>query len=173
MHIIIGIIGLATAAFFLILRARRGAEVATEMMDVGRDVASAARRFGFRRRYNQHPVDSVEEPNLAIAALATAFIALDDLPTADDRKRLDIALRKHLDLDASGAQEIEVLGQWLVSECSGAEPAVPRLAKRLNRLDSGASFGTLMEVIQTAARTPLSQRQTTALHDIKTAFRLQ
>ncbi|WP_299687306.1 hypothetical protein [uncultured Tateyamaria sp.] len=173
MHIILGIIGLATAAYFLVLRARRGAEVASDMVDVGRDVAAAARRFGFRRRYNQHPVDSVDEPNLAIAALATAFIALDDLPTAEDRKRLDIALRKHLDLDASGAEEIEVLGQWLVSECKGAEPAVPRLAKRLNKLDGGASFGTLMEVIQTAARTPLSQRQTAALHDIKTAFRLQ
>ena len=173
MHIIIGIIGLAPAAYFLVLRARRGAEVASDMVDVGRDVAAAARRFGFRRRYNQHPVDSVDEPNLAIAALGTAFIALDDLPTADDRKRLDIALRKHLNLDATGAEEIEVLGQWLVSECQGAEPAVPRLAKRLNKIDGGASFGTLMEVIQTAARTPLSQRQTDALQDIKTAFRLQ
>ncbi|MEM9871325.1 MAG: hypothetical protein AAF822_08705 [Pseudomonadota bacterium] len=173
MPVILGLVALATAAFFLIVRARRGAEVASDVMDMAGDVAAAARRFGFRRRYNQHPVDSVDEPNLAIAALATAFIALDDLPTADDRKRLDIALRKHLSLDASGAQEIEVLGQWLVSECNGAEPAVPRLAKRLNKLDGGASFATLMEVIQTAARTPLSRRQAAALQDIKTAFRLQ
>ena len=173
MHIIAGILGLAVAAYFIILRARRGAEVASDVMDMAGDVAAAARRFGFRRRYNTHPVDSVEEPHLAIAALATAFIALDDLPTADDRKRLDIALRKHLDLDAKGAEEIEVLGQWLVSECNGAEAAVPRLAKRLNKIDGGTSFTTLMEVIQTAARPPLSQRQTEALGDIKTAFRLR
>ena len=173
MHVILGIIGIATAAYFLVLRARRGAEVASDVMDMAGDVAAAARRFGFRRRYNQHPVDSVEEPNLAIAALATAFVALDDLPTQEDRKRLDIALRKHLNLDASGAQEIEVLGQWLVSECNGAEPAVLRLAKRLNKIDGAASFATLMEVIQSAARAPLSQRQSAALHDIKTAFRLQ
>ncbi len=173
MPVVLGLIAIATTVFFIVLRARRGAEVATEMLDMAGDVAAAARRFGFRRKYNQHPVDSVDEPNLAVAALATAFIALDDLPTADDRKRLDIALRKHLNLDATGAQEIEVLGQWLVSECNGAEPAVPRIAKRLNKLDDGASFTTLMEVIQTAARTPLSQRQTAALQDIKTAFRLQ
>lgn len=173
MPVVLGIIGIVTAAFFLVLRARRGAEVASDVMDMASDVAAAARRFGFRRRYDRHPVDSVVEPNLAIAALATAFVALDDLPTQEDRKQLDIALRKHLNLDASGAQEIEVLGQWLVAECKGAEPAVPRLAKRLNKIDGGASFGTLMEVIQSAARPPLSHRQTAALQDIKTAFRLQ
>ncbi|WP_415920945.1 hypothetical protein [Tateyamaria sp. SN6-1] len=173
MHILLGIIGIATAAFFLVLRARRGAEVASDVMDMAGDVAAAARRFGFRHRYNQHPVDSVEEPNLAIAALATAFIALDDLPTRDDRKRLDVALRKHLGLDAKGAEEIEVLGQWLVSECGGAQPAVPRLAKRLHRLGGADSFATLMAVLNAAARAPLSKRQSEALHDIQTAFRLQ
>lgn len=173
MQIVLGILGLAVAAYFLVLRARLGAEVASDVMGMAGDVAAAARRFGFRRRYDQHPVESVDEPNLAIAALATAFVALDDLPTAEDRTRLDIALRKHLNLDASGAEEIEVLGQWLVSECKGAEPAIPRLAKRLYKIDGGASFATLMEVIQSASKTPLSTRQSEALNDIKQAFRLQ
>ena len=81
MHILLGILGLATAAYFLIIRARRGAEMASEVLDVADDIRAAARRFGFRRQHNQHAVDSIDDPVLAIAGLGTAFIALDDLPT--------------------------------------------------------------------------------------------
>jgi hypothetical protein len=76
MHIILGIIGIATAAYFLVMRARRGAEMATELIDVADDIRAAARRFGFRRKYQQHAVDSIEDARLAIGGLATAFIAL-------------------------------------------------------------------------------------------------
>ena len=110
---------------------------------------------------------------LAIGGLATAFVALDDLPTQEDRGRLNLALRKHLDLDAAGAEELEVMGQWFVNECKGPESAVPRLAKRLKRLDDGASFATLMNLVQAAAKTPLSQKQSEALNDIRQAFRIQ
>lgn len=173
MHIIIGIIGLAMAAYFLVMRAQRGAEVATELMDVGRDVASAARRFGFRRRTNVHPVDSIDDPHLAIGGIGTAFISLADLPTREDRARLDVALRKHLHLDAQEAEELEVLGQWFVNECNGADAAIPRLTKRLAKVGGADAFAPLMEVIQTATSAPLSTRQTEALHDIKRAFGLQ
>lgn len=173
MHIIIGIIGIATAAYFLIMRARNGAEMATELMDVAQDVASAARRFGFRRRQNVHPVDSIEEMNVAIGALGTAFIALDDLPTQEGRAQLDVALRKHLNLDGPAAQELEILGQWLVEQCSGPVPAIPRLAKRAHAIGGADAFTPLMQVIQTAATPPLSTRQTEALDDIKRGFRLQ
>ncbi len=173
MHIIIGIIGIATAAYFLVMRARHGAEMATELMDVAQDVASAARRFGFRRRQNMHPVESIDDINVAIGALGTAFIALDDLPTQEGRAQLDVALRKHLNLDGPAAQELEVLGQWLVEQCNGPTPAVPRLAKRLRTLGGADAFTPLMRVIQTSATPPLSTRQSEALDDIKRAFRLQ
>lgn len=173
MHIVLGLIGLATAAYFLVVRARRGAEMAGELMDVADDIRAAARRFGFRRHQNVHPVETIEDPRLAIGAIATAFIALDDLPTAEARDTLDLHLRRHLDLTAEDAQEIEVLGQWFVSECGGPLMAVPRLAKKLHGLDAGgAGFQTLMAIIQGLAGDGLSTRQSEALHDIKNAFRL-
>ncbi len=173
MHIILGLIGLATAAYFIVVRARNGAQMAGELMDVADDIRAAARRFGFRRRQNVHPVETIEDPRLAIGAIATAFIALDDLPTAEARGQLDKQLRQHLNLSAEEAQEIEVLGQWFVSECGGPLMAVPRLAKKLHALDSGGTaFQTLMAVIQGLAGDGLSTRQSEALHDIKNAFRL-
>lgn len=177
MHILLAILGLATAAYFLVMRARRGAEMASELMDVADDIRAAARRFGFQRRYDQHPVDNIEDPRVAVSGLANAFLNLDDLPTADARAVMNVQLRKHLDLDATAAQEIEILGQWLVTECGSAQQAIPRMSKRLNRLDqSGQNFDALMAVIQAVAKAQaggISPRQTEALQDIQKAFRLK
>lgn len=177
MHILLALAGLATAAYFIVIRARTGAEVATELIDMAADVRAAARRFGFRRRTNQHPVDGVDDPNLAIGALATAFLELDDLPTADQRTALDLSLRKHLDVDGGTAQEIAVLSRWLVESCTGPAAAFPRLAKRLRTVDGGASFPALMQVLGdvTAAsqNAKPSHRQSDALAELSRIFRLK
>ncbi|MEM8579114.1 MAG: hypothetical protein AAGF60_14795, partial [Pseudomonadota bacterium] len=99
-------------------------------------------------------------------------IELDDLPTSETRGRLDIALRKHLNQTAEEAQEVSVLGAWFVRTCGGPEAALSRLARKLYRMDQGASFPTLMAIIEDVSRGDLSRRQTEALGDIKRAFRL-
>ncbi len=177
MHIILGILALGASAYFLIMRARRGAEMASELLDVADDIRAAARRFGFRRQHNQHPIESVDSTNLALGALATAFIELDDLPTSEARKTLESALQTHTLMTAQESEEVMVLGRWLVSECGTAVFAVPRLAKKLRALDKGGTgFAQFMAVIQDVAAEQsegLSQRQKEALDEIKTAFRLR
>jgi hypothetical protein len=177
MHIILGILALAASAYFLIMRARRGAEMASDLLDVADDIRAAARRFGFHKKYNQHPIESVDTPNLALGALATAFIELDDLPTAETRENLQNALQEHALMTRQESEEVMVLGRWLVFECTGAVSAVPRLAKKLRELDKeGAGFAQLMSVLQEVAAGQsqgLSQRQKEALEELKTVFRLR
>ena len=176
MHIILALAGIAVTAYVWMNRAKRSADVSGELMDVAMDVRNAARRFGFRRRANQHPVDGIDDPKLAIGGLATAFLEMDDLPTAEARSKTDHALRKHLDLDGETAQEIAVLGHWFVEECQGAVQAFPRLAKKLKALDGSSSFRPLMAVLgditQATGGTP-SARQSDALAQLARIFRLQ
>jgi hypothetical protein len=54
-------------------RARNAANVATDLVDMAQDVMGAARRFGFRRKANTHPVDSLEDTKVAMAALGISF----------------------------------------------------------------------------------------------------
>jgi uncharacterized tellurite resistance protein B-like protein len=176
MHIILALAGLAVTAFFWLNRAKRSADVAGELIDVAQALKNAPRRFGFRRRANQHPVEGIDDPSLAIGGLAVAFLELDDLPTAETRARTDHALRKHLNLDGETAQEITVLGRWFVEECKGAQPAFTRLAKRLKTIDGGASFQPLMavlkDIVEATNGTP-SGRQSDALSELARIFRLQ
>ncbi|ASM72721.1 MULTISPECIES: hypothetical protein [Roseobacteraceae] len=173
MPIVLGMIVVGMIVYFTLLRVRRGSDMVAEVIDMASDVRAAARRFGFKRRTDVHPVDSIEDTKLVLGALATAFLELDDLPTRDTRAALNVQLRLHgIAQHAQQAQEIAVLGHWFVQTCGGAQAAVTRLARRLYKLDGGASLPTLMAVLQDtahAAGTDPSKRQVEALDDIKRA----
>lgn len=176
MPILIALIGAAITAYIWMNRAKRGAEIAGDLIGTATDVKNAARRSGFRRRANQYPVEGIDDPKLAIGGLAVAFLEMDDLPTSDARVQMDVFLRKHLNLNAETAQEMAILGRWFVEECNGPVQAFPRLAKKLYRLDGASHFNDLMAVLtditQTSAGGP-STRQSEALADLARVFRLK
>lgn len=175
MPVILALIGIAVAALVWYSRAQRAADVASDLIGAAADVKNAARRFGFRRRANQHAVEGVDDPVLAISALAQAYLEMDDLPTAEARAKTDHALRKYLAIDAETAQESAILGRWLVEECQGPTPAFPRLAKKLKAIDGADHFEPLMAILrditEATGGTP-SNRQADALTELARIFRL-
>ena len=106
-----------------------------DALHVARDAATtirnAPRKLAFRRQTNAHAVEGIDDPWIAICAIGQAFIELDDLPTKDQRNRLHVKLRKTLQCSEDEAQEMQVLGRWLVNECKGPEAAITRLGRRL------------------------------------------
>ena len=174
MPALIALVGLISAAAFFLLRARNAANAASDLVDMAQDARAAARRFGFRKRANVHPVESIEDPAVAVATLAVAFLELDALPAREQQMALGRGLQRELNLSLTDAEELVVLGRWMMSECGGAEPAITRVARKLYKLDAGRSFPPLMGVVKeiTAEGNGLSAKQTRALEDIKKAFRL-
>ncbi|MFK7752825.1 MAG: hypothetical protein AB8B51_09760 [Sedimentitalea sp.] len=174
MPILIAILGLATAIVFFVLRARNAAHAASDLADMANDVRLAARRFGFRRRGDLHPAESIEDPKLAIATLAMAYQELDGAPTQDQRDQLSLSLRKHLTLDQGGASEAMVLGRWMVAQCGGPDAAVSRISRKLFRLGGAEQLAPLISVIQGSMgdQDQPSQRQHEALQDIQRAFKV-
>lgn len=176
MPVLLAIAAAAAAVVFWMYRARAAGQVATELVDAAADVMNAARRFGFRRRANQHPVEGIDQPELAIGALAVAFLELHSLPTAEQHSEVVVALNRHLYVPAAKADEIMILGHWLIGQCSGPQPAIERLAKRLFRLDGQASLQPLMNVLKDIASAGggmLSDRQKSALEDIARHMRVR
>lgn len=172
MHFILGLIAIATAAYFLIIRARNAAEMTHELMDVADDVRAAARRLGFRRNKAQHPVEAIEDPSLAAATLALAYLEIDGLPTEERKNALLLALQSRLELSLKEAEEMVLLANWLIQECQGPQPAIARVSRKLFKMTEG-NIGPTMDILNDVSEAPLSARQKTALEDIKTAFRLR
>ena len=173
MPFLIALLGIIAAAYFWANRANNARHMAGDVMDMANDVRAAARRFGFKRQTNIHPVESIDDPRLAIAAIGAAFIELDDLLTAEQRQRITVQLRSKLRVDATEAEEMEVLGRWFISECGGAEPAIARLSHKLYKIGGAEQMEPLMAVLKETVTDTLSDRQRDALEDITRAMRVR
>ncbi|MBA4491416.1 hypothetical protein [Paracoccus sp. S1E-3] len=149
-------------------------EAAREIGNVASDLINAPRRLGFRRRANAHPVDGVDDPKLAIATISLAFLELGGLPAREDQYALAKTLSQQLALPRDDADEMLILGRWLIGECQGPQPAITRLTKRLGKLDAGA-FQQLLPILNTVgSRTGgLNDRQRDALEEIARILKLR
>lgn len=175
MPYLIALLGLIAGAYFWVNRAKAASNAAQDLVGVAQDVMSAARRFGFRRRYNEHPVDSLQDADVAIAGAGLAFLDLTALPTAEQQDALLVSLQSRLGHDRPKAEEAMILGRWLVSECGGPDAALKRLSRRLVKLQGNAALQPLMEVLKDVAAArggELGPRQREALEEIARAFKL-
>lgn len=176
MPYLIALFALLIGAYFWIQRARMAAEATQDLVGVAQDVLAAARRFGFRRRLNLHPVESLEDPDVAIAGAGVAFLELGGLPSAEQQDKLILSLQSHLGQSQDKAEEAAILGRWLVAESGGAQQGLERLTRRLHKLKGAQSFQPLMSVLRdvaTASRDGVvSSRQSEALEEIARLFRI-
>lgn len=172
MPYIIALMGIIAGGYFWALRARNAAEIAKVVAEVPGDIKAAARRFGFKRRTNVHPVESVEDPKLAIAGIANSFFELGALPTEEQRRMLTLQVRSVLEVSAEEGEELLVLGRWLAAESGGPEAGILRLSRRLNRIAGADGFQDLMELLKNLLKDDWSDAQIAALNDVKRAFRV-
>ena len=172
MHIVLAVIGIVTAVYFFVIRARNAAEMTNELLDVADDVRAAARRFGFRRNKEMHPVEAIEDPNTAAATLATAYMELHGLPSEDTRQTLNLALQSKLEIPKNEADDLMVLARWLMNQCNGPQPAISRSARKLYKL-VGKDIGPMMEILDAISTETLSEQQKDALDDVRNAFKLR
>jgi hypothetical protein len=139
--------------------------------DAATTLRNAPRRIAFRRQTNEHPVEGIDDPRIAICAIAQAFVELDDLPTQDQRQKLHVSVRTKLRCDEEEAEEMEVLGRWLMTQCQGAAAAIPRLGKRMFKIDGEASWTLLQEMLGGLIEGELSSKQVGAIEDLRVAFK--
>ena len=133
---------------------------------------NAPRKLAFRKQLNAHPVEGIDDARIAICALAQAFLELDDLPTKEQRDRLHFLVRTKLRASEDEAEEMEVLGRWLIGQCNEASAAVTRLSRRLNVIDGSASWDLLQEILMELVSDQVSAGQADAIADMKRALRL-
>ena len=175
MPYLLGLLALIAGAYFWAQRLRAAGQATQEIAGMANDVLAAARRFGFRRKLNTHPVDSLDDPDLAIAGAGMAFLELGGLPTAEQQDALAVSLQSHLSMSLERANEALILGRWLVTECNGPEPGLTRLARRLYKMQGAESLAPLMSVLKDVAaanRGGMSDKQREAIAEIGRLYRV-
>ncbi|KIC22626.1 hypothetical protein [Leisingera sp. ANG-Vp] len=175
MPIILGALAVLAAAYFWFMRARNAAAAANDILDAAKDVRLAARRFGFRRRSDVHPAEGIEDDRVALAGLAASLLELQDYPTAEQKEALVRGLRDQFSIPHSEAEELAVLGRWIMQQCGSPDQAVTRLTRRLYKLSQQTRFAALAEILKGIAKFgdgSLSDKQKAALGEIARGLRI-
>ena len=102
-----------------IIRAKNAAQAEAGFLDLPREIRPIARRFGVRRSADASPVDSIKDPAVPVAALATAFLDVDGTPSDRSLNAALNSLQTELKLIKPDAEDLIMLGRWLVQECGG------------------------------------------------------
>lgn len=153
MHILLGLVGLISAAIFWYWRAKQAREAAGDLVGAANDVRLAAKRFAYHRRTNVHPADAVDDPRLAAAGIVAAIASMDGPLTQSEITEMTVEARRVFNADAAEADDITAFGRWIAGQCNTPAEASRRLAKRVNAL-AGASAGpdliAMIEQVATA-----------------------
>lgn len=166
MHIILGALGLLSAALIWYWRFKTAREATGELADAANDVRLAIRRFGYMRRHRTHPADCVDDPRLAAAGIAAAIAAMDAPLSQREIDALAAEAGAVFGTDPREAVDIAAFGRWIAGQCQSPEEAVRRLT-RVVREKAGAGAGpellAMAAKVATADGITLDDRETAAL----------
>jgi len=130
LHILLAALGILAAAAFWIYRARRIADNTRVVLDTAQDVKAAARRFGFRTRANQHPVDGVDDPRVSGAALLVLVAETDGGISRAEQDAILEELQSIFGMSAADAEDLFLFAKWLASRSTNPDDMIRRLIKR-------------------------------------------
>jgi hypothetical protein len=134
MPFVLAAIAALGAAYFWYLRMQNAKEAAETLFEAANDVRLAARRFGFRRRLNLHPVDSIDDARIAAATVVVALMQIDKLWDQTMEDKLVVQFQSVMGQDREEADELVTLGRWMSDQCATKDDAVRRAGKRLMAL---------------------------------------
>lgn len=137
MPVLLALLGLISAAAIWYYRARDAHHAAGDLMEMANDVRLAARRFGFKRKVNVHPVDSIDDPRLAAAGIVAAVAGMGASIEGDDLAEMSRQFQSVFQVERGEADEIITFARWIAEQCGTRSEAVRRLSKRLASLAGG------------------------------------
>jgi hypothetical protein len=163
MPLVVFVLGVIAAAAVWYWRMQAARDAAGELLDVANDVRLAARRFGYRRRHNVHPADSVDDARLAAMGIVAAITAMRGPATREQIIEMGLQAQSKFDVPRPQAEEIVTFGRWIITRCGSNDEAVRRLAKRLRDLAGPEALPDLHEMIARVNGGPPDQEQAVAI----------
>ncbi len=128
---ILGVIGAVGVWYW---RIKQAGAVAGELKNAAQDVRNAARRFGFNRKANVHPAESIEDARVCAVGVVLAVAASDGDLTAGEMAAAQRQAVETFGIGGEEAGEMVALARWTVGQCGNNDNAIYRLARRTRAL---------------------------------------
>ncbi len=148
MPAIIALVGLLVGALIWYNRMKQAGHIAGELKDAANDVRLAARRFGFKRRANVHPIDTLDDARLAAAGIVAATVQMDGLWDQSMSDAMIQQAQSVFNVDLGEAEEVVIFARWIAAQGNNPSETVRRLARRLKRLAGQEAMTDTVQMIQ-------------------------
>lgn len=147
MHILLAIIAVLGAAAFWLYRIRNAADNTRVVLEAAHDVKAAARRFGFRTRANQHPVEGIDDPRVSAAALLVLTAETDGGISKAEQDAILDQLESVFKMSAAEADDLYLFSKWLANQSSNPDDMIRRLVKATVHLGGRDTIPELIQMV--------------------------
>jgi len=166
------LMALAAGVGIWMYRARNAADAAQSVFEMASDAKAAARRFGYRRKNNKSPLDTVDDPRLSAAGMLVAIAKLDGDISRDQVERITRECIETFEVGAAEGADMTAIGRWL-SQQGEPEEVLRRLARSMRgSLDADRleSLYGMLERVASVEGGEVSERQTSAIEMVRRTF---
>lgn len=153
MPYLIALLGLIGGLGFWYYRFMLAKDAASELLNMADDVRLAARRFGFKRRNNQNPIDAIEDPRLSAVGLLVVIAEEDGAMSQQELEAIQFQARKVFKCSAEEAAELLAFGRWIANLSPNRSETARRLARRTVGIGGNSIIDDLNAMIRAVATT--------------------
>lgn len=127
MHILAMIVAALGGIAFVLWRMQQAANAARDIADAANDMGGLVRRWRWSRKANTNPLDLVDDPREAAAAMMVAVAQADGPLTEAERTRILAEMADKFGASSSHAEELLARARWLTRDSLDAGNVMRRL----------------------------------------------
>jgi uncharacterized tellurite resistance protein B-like protein len=151
MHILAALGAVLGVLLFVLFRMQQAANAARDIADVAGDARGLFRRWGWRRKFAKHPLETIDDSREAAAAMMVAVAQADGSITERERVAITGEMVKRFGATPQQAGELLARARWLVQDRSDAGEVFRRLTPLVQRLCGPIERSDLIEMLGNVA----------------------
>jgi len=132
-HILAAIGAVLGVLLFILFRMQAAAHAARDIAGAADEARGLFRRWGWRRKFAKHPLETIDDAREAAAAMMVAVAQADGAITERERAAITSEMMKHFGATQSQGEELLARARWLVQDRSDAGEVFRRLIPLIER----------------------------------------
>ena len=151
MHILLAIVGALGAVGVLLWRMQMAANATRDIVSTAHDAGRFFRRWSWFRKANANPLDLIEDPREAAAAMMVAAAQYDGALSAREEEAILEQMRAHFGTDERTAADLLARGRWLAKSTADLGQTFHRASAIIRSRCTREEQQSLIEMLRAVA----------------------
>ncbi len=152
MHILLAIVGALGAIGVLLWRMQMAANATRDIVESAHDAGRFFRSWRWRRKANANPLDLIEDPREAAAAMMVAAAQYDGSLSAREEAAIVAEMKYHFEADEKTARDLLARGRWLAKDANDLGQTFHRASAAVRRRCTLKELDDLVGMLREVAK---------------------